>query len=132
MNAPEMAAQQADALVALMTQLGTDAKTASAGMARASAAQKNQALRGLAAMLRAQVGPLTEANASDLSRARAAGLSGPMLDRLKLDPKTIETVAQGCEQLASMADVIGEIVGISSNPAAYASVRCACPLVCLA
>lgn len=116
MNAPEMAAQQADALVALMTQLGTDAKTASAGMARASAAQKNQALRGLAAMLRAQVGPLTAANASDLSRARAAGLSGPMLDRLKLDPKTIETVAQGCEQLASMADVIGEIVGMKQQP----------------
>ena len=116
MNAPETAAQQADALVALMTQLGTDAKTASAGMARASAAQKNQALRGLAAMLRAQVGPLTEANASDLSRARAAGLSGPMLDRLKLDPKTIETVAQGCEQLASMADVIGEIVGMKQQP----------------
>jgi len=39
-----------------------------------------------------------------------------MLDRLKLDPKTIETVAQGCEQLASMADVIGEIVGMKQQP----------------
>ena len=116
MNAPDLASQQADALSALMHQLGTDAKAASAGMARACAAQKNQALKALAGLLRAQQAQLVQANERDLARARAAGLSGPMLDRLQLSPKAIETVAQGCEQLAAMADVIGEIIGMKQQP----------------
>jgi len=43
-------------------------------------------------------------------------LAAPMVDRLKLTPKVIETCAQGCEQLASMADVIGEIIGMKQQP----------------
>jgi glutamate-5-semialdehyde dehydrogenase len=108
--------QPSPSLLAQMHQMGADAKAASAGMARASAALKNQALKGLAALLRAQVPALQQANARDLERARAAGLSGPMLDRLQLSPKVIETVAQGCEQLAAMPDVIGEIIGMKQQP----------------
>jgi len=116
MNAPDQVAQPSPSLIAQMHQMGADAKAASAGMARASAALKNQALKGLAALLRAQVPALQQANARDLERARAAGLSGPMLDRLQLSPKVIETVAQGCEQLAAMPDVIGEIIGMKQQP----------------
>jgi glutamate-5-semialdehyde dehydrogenase len=116
MNAPDQVAQPSPSLLAQMHQMGADAKAASAGMARASAALKNQALKGLAALLRAQVPALQQANARDLERARAAGLSGPMLDRLQLSPKVIETVAQGCEQLAAMPDVIGEIIGMKQQP----------------
>jgi glutamate-5-semialdehyde dehydrogenase len=39
-----------------------------------------------------------------------------MVDRLKLTPKVLETCAQGCEQLAAMADVIGEIIGMKQQP----------------
>ena len=39
-----------------------------------------------------------------------------MVDRLKLTPKVIETVAQGCEQLAAMPDMIGEIIGMKQQP----------------
>ncbi|WP_443082473.1 glutamate-5-semialdehyde dehydrogenase, partial [Tepidimonas sp.] len=99
-----------------MTTLGRQARMASAAMARASAAQKNAALRALAARLRVHVEPLQAANAADLERARVAGLSEPMLDRLKLTPKVIETCAQGCEQLAAMPDIIGEIVGLTQQP----------------
>ncbi len=109
-------AGQAASLPALMNQLGAQAKAASAGMARASAAAKNRALRRLAELLRAQVPSLLQANARDLERAAAGGLSGPMLDRLQLSPKIIDTVAQGCEQLAAMADAIGEIVGLTQQP----------------
>ncbi len=99
-----------------MQALGLQAKTASALMAKASAATKNTALKALAARLR-QVGPeLAEANARDVSRATAAGLSAPMIDRLKLTPKVLETVALGCEQLAAMPDVIGEISGMKQQP----------------
>jgi glutamate-5-semialdehyde dehydrogenase len=96
--------------------LGQQAKAASAHMAKAPAAVKLRALRGLAALLRAQVEPLQVENAKDLARARAAGLAEPMVDRLKLTPKVIETCAQGCEQLAAMADIIGEVSGMKQMP----------------
>ncbi|RYX91883.1 MAG: glutamate-5-semialdehyde dehydrogenase [Comamonadaceae bacterium] len=101
---------------ALMETLGTQAKTASALMAKASAKTKNTALLNLAALLRGDVAALQTANSRDLGRAAAAGLAGPMFDRLKLDAKTLETVAVGCEQLAAMPDVIGEIIGMKEQP----------------
>ena len=99
-----------------MQLLGAQAKTASAHMAKASAALKNHALRHLAALLRANMDALQVDNAKDIARATAAGLEAPMVDRLKLSPKVLETCAQGCEQLASMPDVIGEIMGMKQQP----------------
>ncbi|AEB86761.1 Gamma-glutamyl phosphate reductase [Alicycliphilus denitrificans K601] len=96
--------------------LGLQAKAASALMARAPAAIKNKALLALARLLRENVGALQLDNARDLERARAAGLAEPMVDRLKLTPKVIETCAQGCEQLAAMPDIIGEIIGMKQQP----------------
>ncbi|MDM0009195.1 glutamate-5-semialdehyde dehydrogenase [Variovorax sp. J22G73] len=99
-----------------MQTLGLQAKAAAFLMARADAATKNRALKVLARRLR-EAGPgLAIANEKDLARATAAGLSAPMVDRLKLTPKVIETVALGCEQLAGMADVIGEIIGMKQQP----------------
>jgi len=100
----------------LMLTLGFQAKQASAHAAKASAATKNKALRVLARLLREQVGPLQTDNARDLDRARANGLAEPMVDRLKLTPKVLETCAQGCEQLAAMPDIIGEMVGMKQVP----------------
>ncbi|SDO86190.1 glutamate-5-semialdehyde dehydrogenase [Rhodoferax sp. OV413] len=96
--------------------LGLQAKVASAHMARASTATKNIALRSLARLLRESIAPLQIENAKDLDRARAAGLAAPMVDRLKLSPQTLETCAQGCEQLAAMPDSIGEIIGLQQQP----------------
>jgi len=99
-----------------MLALGLQAKKASAEMAKASAAVKNQALRRLAALLRQSVDSLQVDNAKDLARAREAGLAEPMVDRLKLSPQVLETCALGCEQLAAMPDVIGEVIGMKQQP----------------
>ena len=96
--------------------LGFQAKAAAALMARAQTATKNTALVKLAALLRANVQALQADNAKDIDRAVAAGLAAPMVDRLKLTPQVIETCAQGCEQLAAMPDVIGEIIGMKQQP----------------
>jgi glutamate-5-semialdehyde dehydrogenase len=96
--------------------LGSQAKVASALMASASTATKNIALRKLAALLRENTQALQVDNAKDIERAIANGLADPMVDRLKLTPKVLETCAQGCEQLASMPDVIGEIIGMKQQP----------------
>ncbi|WP_342132984.1 glutamate-5-semialdehyde dehydrogenase [Hydrogenophaga sp. OTU3427] len=100
----------------LMQTLGVQARRAAFDMARAPAARKNAALKALAALLRANVDALQVDNAKDLERARANGLSEPMVDRLKLTPKVLETCAQGCEQLAAMADIIGEVSGMKQQP----------------
>jgi len=96
--------------------LGSQAKVASAIMARAPAATKNIALRALARLLRENTAALQVDNAKDIERAIANGLAAPMVDRLKLTPKVLETCAEGCEQLAAMADVIGEIIGMKQQP----------------
>ncbi len=118
MNAPDFPSALAarSNIGELMQAMGSRSKVASALMARASSATKNRALSALAALLRSQIAPLQAANAVDLQRAAAAGLAGPLLDRLKLDAKTLETVALGCEQLAAMPDVIGEIIGMKQQP----------------
>ncbi len=96
--------------------LGAQAKAASALMAKAPTAIKNEALGRLAALLRANVASLQDENAKDLTRATAAGLAAPLVDRLRLTPKIIEICAQGCEQLAAMPDQIGEIIGMRQQP----------------
>ncbi|HPZ56629.1 MAG TPA: gamma-glutamyl-phosphate reductase, partial [Ottowia sp.] len=95
-----------------MQLIGLQARQASRAMARAGTAARNAALRELARLLRANVQALQAPNQDDLARARQAGLAEPMVDRLKLTPKIIETCAEGCEQLAAMPDVIGDIVGL--------------------
>ena len=100
----------------LMQTLGLQAKTASTHMARAPAAIKNKALLALAGLLRENLASLQSVNQRDLERAAAGGLAGPLLDRLKLGPKDLETVALGCEQLAAMPDVIGEITALREQP----------------
>ncbi|WP_396267268.1 glutamate-5-semialdehyde dehydrogenase [Ideonella sp.] len=99
-----------------MAHLGASAREASRTMAAAPTRAKNQALLNLARLLREAGTPLAQANAQDLTAAHAAGLAEPLVDRLKLSPSVIATVAEGCEQLAAMPDPVGEITGVKRRP----------------
>ncbi|CAN7538656.1 glutamate-5-semialdehyde dehydrogenase [Rhizobacter sp. LjRoot28] len=103
-------------LQATVAHMGAAARAASTKMAAASAAAKNQALLALARRLRGDTAALAEANARDVSAAEAAGLAAPMVDRLRLTPKVLATVAEGCEQIAAMPDPIGEITNVRRRP----------------
>ena len=107
---------QVNDITAYMAHVGVAARTASREMAAASTAAKNAALRGLAGRLREQGGALQAANAQDIDAAERAGLAAPLLDRLRLTPAVLETVAEGCEQLAAMPDPVGEISGVKRRP----------------
>ena len=96
--------------------LGAQAKAASALMAKARTATKNKALLRLAVLLRENTGAMQADNAKDLQRAAAAGLAAPLVDRLKLGPEVLETCARGCEHLAAMPEIIGEITGLRQQP----------------
>jgi glutamate-5-semialdehyde dehydrogenase len=103
-------------LQAVIAHMGAAARAASTRMAAASTAAKNAALVALARRLR-EAGPeLATANQKDIDGAQAAGLAAPMVDRLKLTAKVIETVAEGCEQIAAMPDPIGEITHLRQRP----------------
>ena len=97
-------------------------------MAASSIRQRNAALLELARLLRDERAALNEHNAVDLEAARAAGLDAPLVDRLKLGDAVIETIALGCEQLAAMADPIGDISDVRRQPSGIAVGRMRVPL----
>jgi glutamate-5-semialdehyde dehydrogenase len=101
---------------AYMAHVGATARAAATTMAAAGHGRQGPALLALARGLRRQAAALQAANAQDLAAARAAGLAEPLVDRLKLTPQVIETVAQGCEQIAAMPDPVGEITGVKRRP----------------
>ncbi|MEI8267375.1 MAG: glutamate-5-semialdehyde dehydrogenase [Betaproteobacteria bacterium] len=113
---------------AYMAHLGVQARAASTAMAAASTAAKDHALRALARRLREALPGLQRDNMQDLDAARAAGLAEPMVDRLKLTPGVIDTVAQGCEQLAAMPDPVGEITEVKRRPSGISVGRMRVPL----
>ena len=113
---------------AYMAHVGTAARAAATAMAASSTAARNAALRALAARLRKGTAALQQANALDLDAARAAGLAAPLLDRLKLTPQIIDTVAEGCEQIAAMPDPVGEISELKRQPSGISVGRMRVPL----
>jgi glutamate-5-semialdehyde dehydrogenase len=115
-------------LPAYMAHLGAAARAAAAVLAAAPSAAKDEALRALARTLRGQQAELLAANAEDVAAARAKGLAAPLVDRLVLTPKVIETVAEGCEQIAAMPDPVGEIIELKRRPSGIAVGRMRVPL----
>lgn len=97
-------------LVTMLYTMGDAARAAYAALARADAAQKNQALEAAAAALRAATPAILEANQRDMEAAQAKGLSGAMLDRLQLDEKRIAAMADGVAKVASLPDPVGRVL----------------------
>jgi glutamate-5-semialdehyde dehydrogenase len=115
-------------LPAYMAHVGAAARAAATTLAAASTAARNAALTGLAQRLRGAVDALQVANEQDLAAARASGLAEAMVDRLKIGPKVIETVALGCEQIAAMPDPVGEISNVKRRPSGIAVGQMRVPL----
>jgi glutamate-5-semialdehyde dehydrogenase len=111
-----------------MARLGAAARAAATAMAAAGSASKDVALRVLARRLREATQALAQANAQDLAAAQARGLAAPLVDRLRLTPQIVETVAQGCEQLAAMPDPVGEISDVKRRPSGISVGRMRVPI----
>ena len=99
-----------------MRAIGKKARAASRAMARANSQQKNSALIYMAQAVRAQAENLKEINARDVARATEAGQDAAFIDRLTLTDKTISTMAEGLEQVAALADPIGELLNTRNRP----------------
>ncbi len=92
------------------------AKRASRQLAVARGAAKNAWLVGSAAAVRQRGDELLSANARDVEAAPAAGLSAAAIDRLTLNGKRIEELAQGLCDVAALPDPIGEVISSSRRP----------------
>ena len=99
-----------------MQTVGKQAREASRAIARADTNAKNTALRAIAAAIRRESAALVAANQEDLAAARAAGLEAAMLDRLTLSEKGVAAMAEGVEQVAALADPVGEISDLKFRP----------------
>src|SRR5688572_1408520 len=89
--------------------LGKRARAASRELARADTASKNRALLAMAAQIRAQSKAILQANAADVARANSAGADDAFVDRLTLDARLVEQMAEGVEAVARLPDPVGEI-----------------------
>jgi glutamate-5-semialdehyde dehydrogenase len=99
-----------------MQNVGRQARAAARVVARAETAAKNRALIATADAIRREAGVLIAANVRDVERARANGLDPAMIDRLTLTAKTVDTMADGLAQIATLPDPIGEISGLHYRP----------------
>ena len=93
-----------------VAELGLRAKAASRELARASSADKDAALLAAADLLVARTEEVLTANAVDVARAEADGVSTTVIDRLRLSADRIEAMAAGLRQVAGLADPVGEVL----------------------
>lgn len=103
-------------IFAYMQGIGQQAKQASKILANTDTSVKNQALLSIADTLLARADWLKSENAKDLAAGRAKGLDAAMLDRLTLSDKTIEGMAEGVRQVATLPDPIGTITDMNYRP----------------
>jgi glutamate-5-semialdehyde dehydrogenase len=99
-----------------MTVLGARAREAARQLALASTEVKNAALRAAAGAMRAQTAAILEANARDLQLAKEGAVTAAFLDRLALDPRRVEAMAKGLEDVAALPDPIGVQIARWTRP----------------
>jgi glutamate-5-semialdehyde dehydrogenase len=99
-----------------MSVLGARAREAARQLALASTEVKNAALRAAAGAMRAQTAAILEANARDLQLAKEGAVTAAFLDRLALDPRRVEAMAKGLEDVAALPDPIGVQIARWTRP----------------
>jgi len=85
------------------------AKAASIQMAKCSSGQKNDVLLNIANRIIDRASHIQGENQKDLSRAKKAGLSNAMIDRLTVTEVTIQSMARGLREVARLNDPVGSI-----------------------
>src|ERR1700743_3629894 len=104
------------ALAAEMAALGQRAREAAAQLALASSEAKVAALKAGAVAVRDRRHEILAANAEDVDAAKANRIGAALLDRLLLDPKRIEGIARGLEDIAALPDPIGQVLDERTRP----------------
>lgn len=108
--------------------IGQAARAASRAMARATSAQKDDALERIARRVEAAVDEILEANAKDVEIARASGRDAAFLDRLALTPERAKQMAEGVRQVRALPDPVGVVTDLRPRPTGIQVGRMRMPL----
>ena len=112
----------------LVADLAGAGRRAQRVLARMSDEAKATALRAAAAALRRHGKAILAANAKDLAAGEARGLTGAMLDRLRLDQGRLEAMAAAVEAVAALPDPVGEVISHSTAPSGLDLTRVRIPI----
>ena len=97
-------------------------------LALAPTTQKNQALAAMAQAIRADRAAILAANAEDMAEGRASGLTSASLDRLELNDKRIEGMAEAVEIVRDLADPVGKVTESWTRPNGMTIARVRVPI----
>ena len=117
-----------DDMKVLISDLTRRARAAARILAVASDDDKRSALIAAAAALRSGAGDIIAANELDMDAGSERGLSGAMLDRLKLDDDRLEGIALAIENVANLPDPVGQIIDEATQPNGLKMQRCRVPI----
>src|SRR6185295_9720699 len=121
-------ASNQDHLETAMRAVGRAARAAADALALADAHAKNRALIAMAAEIRRRSADIIAANAQDMADAKAKGLTSALLDRLMLDPKRVEAMATGLEEIANLPEPVGKVLAEWERPNGLKIARVSVPL----
>ena len=113
---------------ALIERIATAGRIAQRQLARMPSQAKAVALRAAAQALRDDQAAILKANARDVARGEAAGSSGAMLDRLRLDAGRLGAIADAVDQIAALPDPVGETIDSATRPNGLALARVRVPI----
>ncbi len=97
-------------------EMATKARAAAAGLAKKTTDEKNAALLAIADSLEESRAAIVAANGIDLARAKEAGISPSMLDRLTLTPARFDAMVAGVRHVATLSDPVGETIWTRERP----------------
>jgi glutamate-5-semialdehyde dehydrogenase len=97
-------------------EMGRKARAASRELVKLTSTQKNTILEAMADEILARQEEILAANAKDLARAEANGLSKAMIDRLTLDEKRLRAIADAVREVAALPDPVGEELAAWTRP----------------
>ncbi|RYE03003.1 MAG: glutamate-5-semialdehyde dehydrogenase [Sphingomonadales bacterium] len=112
----------------MIARMGRNARIAAARLAGMSSAAKSRALLAAAQAIREDSAAIIAANARDMAAAEANGLSGALLDRLRLDAARVEATAAGVEAVAKLADPVGNVIERTERPNGLVLTRIRVPI----
>jgi glutamate-5-semialdehyde dehydrogenase len=100
----------------VLEQIGERAASASRILSQATTAEKNEALLAIARRIEQETPAILAANEADLQVGARSGLGSAMLDRARLDPKRIQTIAKSVREVVHLTDPVGEVLRAWSRP----------------
>jgi glutamate-5-semialdehyde dehydrogenase len=116
MTAPLKTVENSGDIAAVLRDIGHRAKVAARMLALTSTADKDRALAAMAQAIRAARAPILAANAEDIAEAKSGGATPAFLDRLMLDAKRVDAIADGLEVVARLADPVGAVADSWTRP----------------